>query len=102
MSNFASKPTLNDVQHWKFRPTNYITMGASGQVKASDGILSGMFVSSGTPTVLIYDTTGITGTAIINSVVTAVAGNYNFYDVKFSYGCYVSLTGAGTVTIFYK
>jgi hypothetical protein len=103
MSNFPTKPTLSDVQHWSFRPSTYKTfLAGSGQVKATDGFLTGIFVSSGTPTILVYDTTGTTGTTLIPAFVSAVAGNYQFPDVKFDNGCYLSLTNAGTVTVFYK
>jgi hypothetical protein len=93
----------NDYEYWFNKPASYKVLAASGQVKATDGILNGIFVSSGTPTVLVYDTTGTTGTILIASVVTAVAGNYQFPGgVKFDNGCYVSLTNAGTVTVLYK
>jgi hypothetical protein len=103
MVNFPTKPTLSDVQHWKFRPSQSMTVTTTAQVKATDGMLNGFFVSAGTPTVTIYNiSSGTTGAILIEPVVTAVAGNYQFGDIYFSAGCYVSLTNAGTVQVFYK
>lgn len=102
MSNFPAKPTLNDAKFWRSIPSQYKTITTTGQVKATDGLLTGIFVSSGTPTITVYDNAAQTGTVLLAPFVSAAATSYLLPEIYFANGCFVSLTNAGTVQVFYK
>lgn len=101
----ANIPTnsVSDHQVWFYKPTSYSSIiTTTGQVKATDGILKGIFCQAGTPTITVYDNPAATGTVLLGPFVAAAATMYTLPDVKFDNGCFVSLTNAGTVRLFYK
>jgi hypothetical protein len=82
---------------------NYKTLAASGQVKATDGELVGILVSTSTAlTLKVWDSLSATGTAIVETTGTLSAGAYIPMPANFGTGCYVTIGGTGTITVFYK
>lgn len=74
-------------------------LGYAGQIAAGEAWLKSVFVNGVTTslTVAIYDALTETGTAK-HSFVVAAATNYPMDNEHYSTGCYVSLTGTGSVT----
>lgn len=79
----------------------YQRLTASGLVKTGSGLSGGFLVTSGTPTVAIYDGTDTSGTLIVNTMQTTAATPYPV-PAKFNIGMYVVIGGAGDVTFFYN
>jgi hypothetical protein len=78
-------------------------VSASGNVKASQGALLGIFVSaaSATPTITIYDDAA-TGTSIpLVSVFTPVAGTWYTIPTGFANGLNVVIGGTVSCTVVY-
>lgn len=77
----------------------YKQISASANVCPNRGILGGIFVSSGTPSITVYDSATTTTTKLIANAFTAAAGTYYPLPFAFDKGCYVALSGAGEVTV---
>ena len=77
---------------------SYKQLAASGQVKASAGQLIGIFVSSGTPTIKVWDSTAASGAILVNTFQTDGVG---FYAMPFNFtvGLYVTITGTAEITV---
>ena len=73
---------------------------ATGVVKSLPGYTAGLIVNSGTPTIKIYDGVDNTGAVMMNSFVTTAGTIYRFPDTAFAVGLYMTLTGAGDVSVF--
>lgn len=77
---------------------------ASGQIKASAGILRGAFVASHTSgTIKIWNNTAGSGTVLVNTI-TLSAGTYGFLDFGNLYadtGLFATLGGTIDVTFSY-
>lgn len=72
-------------------------LGVSGAVKNGTGKILGFFISSGTPTVKLWDNTAASGTVLLESVITTAATYYPF-PASFSKGCYATITNAGEIS----
>lgn len=77
---------------------SYKQLSASGQVKATPGHLLGIFVSSGTPTIKLWDSTAASGAVLVNTFQTAAATYYEI-PVNFTVGLYVTIGGAAEITV---
>ena len=77
---------------------SYKQLAASGQVKATPGNLIGIFVSSGAPTIKVWDSTAASGAILVNTFQAAVG----FWPIpaNFSVGLYVTITGTAEITVF--
>lgn len=69
-------------------------------VKTSDGMCGGIFVSSGSPTITIYDSLSASGLKIVDTF-TGVAGVNYALPFGFATGLYVALVGTCSITVFY-
>ena len=88
---------------------NFLQITATTQVKVGFGKLKGIFTSSGTPTVAIYDsgTASTSDPKIIATTTTTVPSSITFTGdeagVGFTKGLYVVIGGGSPqVTVFYE
>ena len=80
----------------------YAQLGASAQVKAGEGLLAGIFVSSGTGgSITVYDSLTGSGTIAINTFNTT-AGVWYPLPIHFLVGCYVVISGTIQITVVYS
>jgi hypothetical protein len=77
---------------------NFKALAASANVKASDGLLGGIFVSaaSGSPTITIYDDAGTGTTTTIVAQFTPAAGTW--YPMPFAFSKGLNVVFGGTVS----
>jgi hypothetical protein len=82
---------------------SYKAISASGNVKNTDGLLGGIFVSSAasTPTITIYDDAATGTTTTIVAVFTPVAGTFYPLPFAFSKGLNIVIGGTVTATVAY-
>lgn len=79
---------------------DYTRLTASGQIKASQGMLGGLFCASASgATATIYDSTTGSGTLIVNTFPLTAGTPYPF-PCRFRTGCYIVLTGTADITVF--
>lgn len=102
MSNIGSRASKNDYEFWRNKPSSYKVLSSSGQIKDSDGILTGLFVSSTNGgSFKVWDNTVASTTTLIDTT-TASTGVFLLPETYFSTGCYVTITNTATITLFYK
>lgn len=104
MTKNVNNTNAADAQFWHDKASNYANLSASAAVKSKDGILCGIFVASAatTPTIKLWDNTSAATTVLVNTF-TPVAGTYyEFPDVHFETGLFVTIGGAVDCTVFYK
>lgn len=81
----------------------YTNISASTLIKTGVGKLRSIFCASasGTPTVKLWDNTSGATTILVNTF-TPVAGTYyNFGDVVFGTGLYITIGATCDITVFY-
>ena len=102
----ASTISGEDVARDELKTSNrrsYAQINTSSVVKATPGFLSGIFVSSGTPTIKVWDSGSASGNVIVNTFTATSGTMYDFGgDVITSIGIYVEITGTAELTVFYK
>ena len=76
---------------------------ASGVVKAEQGVIIGIFVSSSTSlTIKLWDSaTAASGTVLIDTTAAITAPVYLPLHIAFSNGCYATLGGTGSAAFIY-
>ena len=74
-------------------------ISASANVSSKPCTLGGLFCSSGTATVAIYDSATTTTTTKIVDTFTPAVGTYIWLPFQFTNGCYVVVTGTGSYTV---
>ena len=76
---------------------SYKQMAASGLVKTGAGQLIGIVVSSGSPTIKVWDSTAASGAILVNTMQVAVG----FWAMPFNFtvGLYVTITGTAEITV---
>ena len=80
----------------------YKNMSASGAVKSGIGKLRGIFVASTTGgTLKLWDNTSAATTVLVNTFTVGAATYYDFGDVLFSNGLYITLANTADWTVFY-
>ena len=80
----------------------YKNMSASGAVKSGVGKLRGIFVASTTGgTLKLWDNTAASGSVLVNVFTPAAATYYDFGDVVFGTGLYITLANTADWTVFY-
>lgn len=81
---------------------SYKNLSASGQVKASSGLLCGIFVASAsnTPTIKVWDNTAASGSILVNTFTPSPG----WYAMPFAFGtgCYVTIGGTVDLTVSYS
>lgn len=79
-----------------------INLTAGQNISNTSGILGGFFVTSGSPTIIIYDDAA-TGTAVtLTPSVSPTSIGYYPFPAKYSRGLNISMTGTAAVTFFFK
>jgi len=100
--------TKNDYEFWRNKTSGFTVLtgaytAVDTNIKAGDGILSGLFISSiGTaPTVKIWDSLTATATILMDTW-TPVVGPVLLPETKFNTGLTITIGKTSTVTVFYK
>jgi len=81
----------------------YINLSASALVKSGIGRLRGIFVASASsnPTIKLWDNTSAATTILVNTFTPTAVVYYDFGDVLFGTGLYITISGTVDCTIFY-
>lgn len=74
-------------------------ISATANVLSAPGALGGIFCSSGSPTITVYDDAGTGTTRKIVDAFTPVPGTFTPLPFAFNAGCYVVISGTGSVTV---
>jgi hypothetical protein len=84
-------------------PTYTSSIAASVAVKSAPGRLRGIFVTAAasTPTIKLWDNTSGATTVLINTFTPVAATYYQFGDVFFGTGLYITISGTVDCTVFY-
>ena len=78
-----------------------VPLAASGAAKVGAGVLGGILVGTSTTlTIKVWDSLTASGTVIVDTTVALTAGSYLTIPAAFSIGCYVTVGGVGTFTVF--
>ena len=81
----------------------YKNMTASGVVKASGGILMGMYVNSTTAgTIKLWDNPTAGSGTVINNTITPAIGYHPLGGAVASTGLFATITGTLDVTLYYE
>lgn len=81
----------------------YKAISASGQVATGAGVLKGFYVSTSTAlTVKLWDNTAASGSVIVDTTAALTAGTFHEVPAGFANGLYVTIGGAGAITVFYS
>lgn len=89
---------FGSMEHGRFAT---LTSGGNTSALTGQGLLTGLFISSGTPTITVYDGVDTTGTVIVPAFVAAAATPYPMPSV-ISKGIFIVMSGSGTGTCFYN
>jgi hypothetical protein len=74
-------------------------ISASANVCPAPGALAGIFCSSGSATVTVYDDVGAGTAAKLVDTFTPAAGSWTRLPFEFKNGCYVVISGVGSFTV---
>ena len=77
-------------------------ISASANVQLGRGALGGIFCSSGSATVTIYDDAATGTTTKLVDTFTPIAGSYTPLPFEFENGCYVVISGTGSFTVGFR
>lgn len=72
---------------------------ASANVLATPGALAGIFCSSGSASVIVYDSADTTAANKIVESFTPIPGTFHPLPFELKNGCYVAITGTGAYTV---
>jgi hypothetical protein len=72
---------------------------ASTNVQPGPGALGGIFCSTGSATVTVYDDAATGTTSKLVETFTPVAGTFTPLPFEFVNGCYIVISGTGTFTV---
>lgn len=72
---------------------------ATGTVVEGPGVLGGIFVASGTPTIAVYDSKLSATTLPIVDPFTPAAGTFTPLPFEFRHGLYIVITGTAAITV---
>jgi len=76
-------------------------LSASGLVASGAGMMAGILVGTSTAlTIKVWDSLTATGTVIVDTTVALTAGTYLTIPAAFATGCYITIGGVGTFTVF--
>lgn len=81
----------------------YKNLSASAEVKATTGVLTGIFVASASssPTIKVWDNTAASGSVLVNTF-TPVAGTWYPLPFPFNKALYVEIGGTLDCTVSYS
>jgi hypothetical protein len=74
-------------------------INASANVMAGPGALAGIFCSSGSATVTVYDSADTTAANKIVETFTPIPGSFHPLPFEVKNGVYVVVAGAGSITV---
>ena len=78
-----------------------VPLAASGLAKSGSGILGGILVGTSTAlTIKVWDSLTATGTVILETTAALTAGQFIRIPAAFATGCFVTVGGVGTFTVF--
>lgn len=78
-----------------------VPLAASGLAKSGAGVLGGILVGTSTLlTIKVWNSLTATGTVIVETTAALTAGEFLRIPAAFSTGCFVTIGGTGTVTVF--
>lgn len=78
-----------------------VPLSASGSAKTGAGVLGGILVGTSTSlTIKVWDNTSAAGTVIVETTAALTAGQFLRIPAAFSTGCFVTIGGTGTITVF--
>lgn len=78
-----------------------VPLAASGSAKAGSGVLGGILVGTSTAlTIKVWDNTAASGTVILETTAALTAGQFLRIPAAFSTGCFITIGGSGTFTVF--
>lgn len=84
-----------------FEAYGAIPLTASGLAKSGAGILGGILVGTSTAlTIKVWDSLSATGTVILETTAALTAGQFVRIPAGFGTGCFITVGGAGTFTVF--
>lgn len=76
-------------------------LSASGAAQVGPGMMGGILVGTSTSlTIKVWDSLSATGTVILETTAALTAGTYLTIPAAFSIGCFITVGGAGTFTVF--
>ena len=85
----------------QFEAYSAVPLAASGLAKTGPGVLGGILVStSSSLTVKVWDSLTATGTVIVETTAALTAGQFLRITAGFGVGCFVTIGGTGTFTVF--
>lgn len=80
---------------------SYKNLSASGQVKATGGVLCGIFVAStSAATVKLWDNTAATGAILINTH--TIGAGWNAMPFQFNNALFLTIAGTADMTVSYS
>lgn len=84
-----------------FEAYSPVPLAASALAKAGPGVLGGIFVSTSTAlTIKVWDSLTATGTVILETTAALTAGQFLRIPAGFGTGCFITVGGVGTFTVF--
>jgi len=76
-------------------------LSASGAAATGPGVMGGILVGTSTAlTIKVWDSLSATGTVILETTAALTAGTYLTIPAAFSIGCFITVGGVGTFTVF--
>lgn len=103
----TTNPTSSDYTFWKHKPSRCTTTTSTGStivnIKASDGILSGLYVTPGPTGAVwkVWDSLTASGTVLLSNT-SAVTGSIILPEINFLTGLTLTITNTSSVSVFYK
>jgi hypothetical protein len=80
---------------------NAVPLAATGAAKVGPGFMGGILVGTSTAlTIKVWDSLSAAGTVILETTAALTAGQYLTIPACFSTGCFITVGGAGTFTVF--
>ena len=78
-----------------------IPLAASGAAKVGPGYMGGILVGTSTSlTIKVWDSLSGAGPVIVETTAVLAAGQFLRIPAAFSTGCFITIGGAGTFTVF--
>jgi hypothetical protein len=78
-----------------------VPLAASALAKSGAGVLGGILVGTSTAlTIKVWDSMTATGAVILETTAALTAGQFVRIPAAFSTGCFITIGGSGTFTVF--
>jgi len=84
-----------------FEAFSAIPLNATGAAKVGAGYMGGILVSTSTSlTIKVWDSLSAAGTVIVETTAALSAGQFLRIPAAFGTGCFITIGGSGTFTVF--